>query len=182
MHGGSTNFGAGARTAYVGLGANLEDAASMMDKAGAALAAIPGVLGTTLSRVYLTEPQGYADQPYFHNRAAALICKRELTPERLLESLLELETSLGRVRGGVPKNGPRRIDLDLLLLDGERRRSPRLILPHPRMLERAFVLVPLAEIAPHLVLPQGMTVQEALRRINCSVRDGIIHQPPQPGT
>lgn len=175
MQSGITDRDTGGRTAYVCLGANLEDASETLERAGAALAELLDVRDIVLSRVFLTEPQGYAEQPLFHNQAAALSCARELTPETLLDRLLDLETALGRVRGG-PKNGPRRIDLDLLLMDGERRRSARLTLPHPRMLDRAFVLVPLAEIAPDLMLPQGMTVRDALARLDFSVRDGVIYQ------
>ena len=163
-------------TAFVSLGANLEDAAQALKHAGETLEALEGVRDVVLSRVYLTEPQGFADQPFFHNQVAGLVCGPSVIPETLLEGLLELETALGRVRGPGPRNGPRRIDLDLLLMGREKRTGPTLTLPHPRMLERAFVLAPLAEIAPDLELPQGMSVCQALKRLKYAIRDGIIYQ------
>lgn len=102
------------------------------------------------SSVYETEPVGYDDQPRFLN--ACCVGRTRLTPRQLLSELQDAERAAGRRRGG-PRNGPRELDLDLLVygdltIDGE-----HLTVPHPRLRERAFVLVPLAEVAPDLVVP-----------------------------
>ena len=96
--------------------------------------------------------------------------------EVLLEALLATEQALGRVRQGAVRFGPRTVDLDLLLFGNEVMNSERLTLPHPRMLERAFVLVPLAEIAPDLMLPQGMSVAEALGLLRYRRQGNVICQ------
>ncbi|MNB98398.1 Bifunctional folate synthesis protein [compost metagenome] len=96
------------------------------------------------SRIYETEPVGYLDQPQFLNMAAAL--RTTLAPEALLQAMLEIENQLGRVRD--IRYGPRTVDLDLLWVDGQTLDTPDLTLPHPRMMERAFVLVPLSDIVP----------------------------------
>jgi 2-amino-4-hydroxy-6-hydroxymethyldihydropteridine diphosphokinase len=140
-------------TAYIALGSNLPSPAGTptqtLDAALARLSELGQV--TAHSRYYQTEPVGYADQPPFLNAVAAL--ETELLPETLLERLLEIERSLGRDRShGIP-NGPRTLDLDLLLYGEQVIATPRLQVPHPRMTERGFVLIPLAEIAPGLIHP-----------------------------
>jgi 2-amino-4-hydroxy-6-hydroxymethyldihydropteridine diphosphokinase len=102
-----------------------------------------------ISSVYETDPVGYLDQPRFLN--AVLRLSTSIPPEALLDRLNEIEADLGRVRTFT--NAPRTVDLDLLLYSNEIADTRRLTLPHPRMLERAFVLAPLAEIAPDLVHP-----------------------------
>lgn len=109
-----------------------------------------------ISCFHTTEPVGYTDQPQFVNAAALL--ETELSPVELLHGLLGIEKAMGRVRSAdVPSRGPRIIDLDLLLYQGAggplMLRDPELTLPHPAMHERAFVLVPLAEIAPEMQHP-----------------------------
>ena len=128
--------------AAIALGANLGD---RLETLKAAIARISD-LGTIIkvSSVYETDPVGYLDQPAFYN--AALLLETILDPETIMQSLLAIEADLGRVRTFA--NAPRAIDLDLLLYGDEIRDTPALTLPHPRMHERAFVLVPLAEIAP----------------------------------
>jgi 2-amino-4-hydroxy-6-hydroxymethyldihydropteridine diphosphokinase len=117
---------------------------------------------TAVSSVYETEPIGYTDQPPYLNAVAEI--ETTLSPEELLESLLALEANHGRVR--TFPNAPRTLDLDLLLYDDERRDTPRLTLPHPRLHERAFVLVPLAEIAAGAVVPgQSATAESLLKRL-----------------
>ena len=97
-------------------------------------------------------------------------------PEALLDMMLDAENSLGRVRESGRRFGPRTVDLDLLLFGNEVMNTERLTLPHPRMLERAFVLVPLAEIAPDFVLPHGLSVAEALGRLDYRQQGGILYQ------
>src|SRR5579859_3402402 len=140
-------------TAYIALGANIPSSAgSPRETLEAALLRL-GELGQVSSRssLYETAPVGYANQPAFLNAAAAL--QTTLDPESLLDRLLAIERSFGRDRShGIP-NGPRTLDLDILLYGGRVLSTPALQIPHPRMTERAFVLVPLAEIAPHLIHP-----------------------------
>ncbi|MDR1490381.1 MAG: 2-amino-4-hydroxy-6-hydroxymethyldihydropteridine diphosphokinase [Desulfovibrio sp.] len=141
----------------------------------AAIAALPYLEILALSPQYLSEPQNFKEQPFFVNQAAALLCAPAATAFDLLEDLLRIEDGLGRERGG-RRFGPRRIDLDLLLFGKEVMNDPRLILPHPRMLKRAFVLAPLARIAPGLALPCGDSVEDALSRLNFRIEAGVIYQ------
>jgi 2-amino-4-hydroxy-6-hydroxymethyldihydropteridine diphosphokinase len=143
-------------TAFVGLGANLGD----REKSIRAAAAELGV--RRLSTIRETEPWGLVDQPRFLNAAAEL--ETDLTPRRLLERLLDVEHSFGRVREG-PRWGPRALDLDLLLYGGCRIDEPALTIPHPRLHERLFVLEPLAELAPDAVVPGLGTVSELLAEL-----------------
>jgi len=140
-------------TAYIALGANIPSSAgSPRETLEAALLRL-GELGQVSSRssLYETAPVGYANQPAFLNAAAAL--QTTLDPESLLDRLLAIERSFGRDRShGIP-NGPRTLDLDILLYGEHVVSTQTLQVPHPRMTERAFVLVPLAEIAPHLIHP-----------------------------
>ena len=130
--------------AYIGLGANLGDPAAQLRRALAELAAIDEVEILQVSSFYLNPPLGPPDQPWYVNAVAQV--RTRLTAEELLRGLQRLEAALGRVRG--ERWGPRVIDLDLLLYDGEIITTPELVLPHPEMHRRAFVLAPLAEIAP----------------------------------
>ena len=145
--------------AYVGLGSNLGDRHASLDAALAALAAAPGVAVAGVSSFRETEPVGYLDQPPFLNAAAAL--DTALPARALLDLLLRVERDLGRVREG-PRYGPRTIDLDLLLYGEEVVAEPGLVVPHPRLHERAFVLEPLAELDPALLVPGIGTVQALL--------------------
>ncbi|RKT61891.1 2-amino-4-hydroxy-6-hydroxymethyldihydropteridine diphosphokinase [Azonexus fungiphilus] len=135
--------------AYIALGANLGDPAATVNAAFAALDRLPHSRLLAKSALYRTAPVGIADQPEFVNAAARL--ETTLAPEALLDALLDIEQAFGRVRA--ERNGPRTLDLDLLLYDELRLATPRLILPHPRLHLRAFVLQPLAELAPDLALP-----------------------------
>jgi 2-amino-4-hydroxy-6-hydroxymethyldihydropteridine diphosphokinase len=147
-------------TAYVGLGANLGDREATIHRAVELLAATPGIEIVAVSTLRETDPVGYADQPRFLNGAVAL--ETALAPRALLERLLEVERELGRVRGEGPRFGPRTIDLDLLLHGDEVMDEPGLVLPHPRLAERRFVLEPLHELDPGLTLPDGRRVSELL--------------------
>src|SRR5207302_3829580 len=115
-----------------------------------------------VSTVRETEPWGYADQPRFLNAVAELETDEE--PRALLDRLLEVERALGRTREG-PRYGPRTIDLDLLLYGDEQLDEPGLVVPHPRLHERAFVLEPLAELAPDLVVPGRGPLKALLSRL-----------------
>ena len=145
--------------AYVGLGANLGDRERTLREAVDALAAEDGIEVLAVSTLRDTDPVGVGDQPRYLNGAAEL--ETTLTARELLEALLALEQQFGRVR--VPgEHGPRTLDLDLLLYGDEELDEPGLTVPHPRLHERVFVLEPLAELAPSLVVP-GRGEVESLR-------------------
>ena len=151
-------------TAYIGLGANLEDPVAQ-DAAGvAALTALPRTRLIAQSSLYRTAPVGYADQPDFINAVAAVAT--ELSPRALLDAMLATEQQRGRVRTFL--NAPRTLDLDVLLYGQMQMHEDGLTIPHPRMHERAFVLVPLAEIAPRCVIPGRGAVGELLRGIDAA--------------
>jgi len=135
--------------AYVALGANLGDPASTVRAAFGALANLPESRIVRCSSLYRTAPVGMIAQPDFINAVLAL--ETTLAPEALLDELFEVETRFGRQRA--EKDGPRTLDLDLLLYDNQFIDLPRLKLPHPRLHLRAFVLQPLAEIASNLEIP-----------------------------
>jgi 2-amino-4-hydroxy-6-hydroxymethyldihydropteridine diphosphokinase len=117
-----------------------------------------------VSSVYDTEPVGYLNQPRFLN--AAVLLETSLDPTELMRALLEVERAMGRERVGMVAKGPRVIDLDLLLYGQAVVNTTELTLPHPEMMERRFVLEPLAEIAPRMVHPVlGLTVREMLARV-----------------
>jgi 2-amino-4-hydroxy-6-hydroxymethyldihydropteridine diphosphokinase len=137
-------------TAYVALGANLGNPTAAVLAAFAALANLPESRVARCSSLYRTAPVGILSQPDFVNAVAVL--ETTLAPEALLDALLDIEARFGRVRR--ERNGPRTLDLDLLLYDNIELDLPRLTLPHPRLHLRAFVLLPLAEVAPDLAIPR----------------------------
>ena len=142
--------------AYVGLGANLGDREARITRAAELIDA------RRLSTVIETEPWGYRDQPRFLNAVAEV--ETELDARELLDLLLDVERRLGRVRDG-RRFGPREIDLDLLVYGAATIDEPGLTVPHPFLLERAFVLEPLTELVPELEIPGNGTVREALAAI-----------------
>ena len=144
--------------AYVGLGANLGPREQTLRGAVDLLAATDGVDVLAVSELRETEPVGVVDQPPFLNGAVAL--ETTLSPRALLDLLLEVERSLGRVRE--ERWGPRLIDLDLLVYGDEVIDEPRLRVPHPRLHERPFALEPLAELDPALEIPGRGRVSELL--------------------
>lgn len=139
--------------AYVGLGSNLGDREALIRRAAEAIGAV------RLSTIRETEPWGLAEQPPFLNAAAEL--ETALPARELLDRLLDVERQLGRKRDGA-RWGPRTIDLDLLLYGEEVIDEPGLRVPHPYLLERRFVLEPLAELVPARRIPGNGTVSEAL--------------------
>jgi 2-amino-4-hydroxy-6-hydroxymethyldihydropteridine diphosphokinase len=144
-------------TAFIALGSNLGDRFATLQSALAALRDLGS--NVTASSVYETEPVGYLDQPRFLNAVVRL--ETQLTPDDLLNEMHRIEQDHHRER--VFKNGPRTLDLDLVLYDDLVDERPELTIPHPRLHERAFVLVPLAEIAPDSEIPSvGKMAIEAL--------------------
>jgi 2-amino-4-hydroxy-6-hydroxymethyldihydropteridine diphosphokinase len=135
--------------AYVGLGANLGAREETLRRALELLAAADGVSLLAVSQLRETEPVGVVDQPPFLNGAVAL--ETTHTPRELLDLLLTIEASLGRVRE--ERWGPRTVDLDLLVYGDEVVDAPGLRVPHPHLHERRFALEPLAELAPELDVP-----------------------------
>ena len=149
--------------AYVGLGANLGDREHTLHAAVDALAAEDGVEVVAVSTLRETEPVGVGEQPPFLNGAAAV--DTALDARDLLERLLAVEHRFGRVR--VPgEHGPRTLDLDLLLYGGAEIDEPGLVVPHPRLHERRFVLEPLAELAPGLLVPGRGSVESLLTGVH----------------
>jgi 2-amino-4-hydroxy-6-hydroxymethyldihydropteridine diphosphokinase len=152
--------------AFVGLGSNLDDPASQVRRALDAMRAQPDLRLVRHSRMYLCAPWGPVEQPAFVNAVAQL--ETRLSPQRLLQRLLEIERALGRVRAAETRWGPRVIDLDLLMYDEVTCKDTRLSLPHPHLHERAFVLAPLNELAPRFVVPGRGPVADCLARIDAS--------------
>lgn len=153
-------------TAYIGMGANLPSGAGEPEATLAAAAERLGRLGRVVRRssLYSTEPVGYSEQPRFVNAVVAL--ETELGPRALLTALLDVEREFGRERATERTNGPRTLDLDILLYGTQRIDEPELKIPHPRLAERAFVLVPLDEIAAQAVdVRSGCTVGELRQRL-----------------
>jgi 2-amino-4-hydroxy-6-hydroxymethyldihydropteridine diphosphokinase len=146
---------------YIGIGGNLDDPVSQVRRALQTLSALPACRLVAHSPLYRTAPVGGPpDQPDYINAVAAL--DTTLAPAELLAALQALETGQGRVRA--ERWGPRTLDLDLLLYDQMISDDPWLTLPHPRLHERAFVLYPLRDIAPHLDIPGRGPLTELLAR------------------
>lgn len=146
---------------FVGLGSNQGDCRALLRAGLEGIKARMDAPLAAVSSLYRTAPVGYTQQPDFLNAVAMF--RGDGQPEAWLEALLSAEAELGRHREG-PRWGPRPVDLDLLAVGGRTLNTPRLILPHPRIRERRFVLVPWAEIAPGFVLPDGSSVADLLAR------------------
>jgi 2-amino-4-hydroxy-6-hydroxymethyldihydropteridine diphosphokinase len=149
--------------AYVALGSNLDDPRAQVERAVVALGELPGTRLVLRSSLYRSRPFGPVEQPDFVNAVAGLLTTLE--PAHLHEYLKSTETRLGREQP-VVRWGPRRIDLDLLVHGVARISQPDLVVPHPGIAERAFVLVPLAEIAPDLDVPGVGSVRHLLTRVD----------------
>lgn len=140
-------------TAYIGLGSNMGNKEENINKALELLGVSPGIKVKKVSSLYRTAPVGNNSQDWFLNNVAEV--ETGLSPQELLSILFKIEDKLGRVR--TVRWGPRIIDLDLLIFGNEEIQEPGLTVPHPRMFERAFVMAPLAEIAPEIRIPGGGT-------------------------
>ncbi len=151
--------------AYIALGANLGQPAQQLRATLLALTQVPGIQVLAQSPLYRTAPLGLAGQPDYCNA----VCKVQITlaPEALLEQLMALERAAGRVRGE-DRWGPRLLDLDILHVEGEKRDTPQLHLPHPGIAQRNFVLIPLADVAPALEIPGVGLVAELAENIGRS--------------
>jgi len=159
--------------ALLSLGGNVGDVRATLDRAIAMLCDGREVRLTARSSDYRTPPWGVTDQPPFVNLCIAVAT--DLTPHALLTRAQSVERALGRKRTDEPRWGPRPIDIDLLSYDELALSEPDLTLPHPRLFERAFVLVPLAEIAPDRMIA-GVTARDALARVDTV---GIEKLPPR---
>ncbi len=153
------------RRAWIGLGGNLGDVGRTFDSALAALEALAGLQLFAVSRRYRTPAWGVAAQPDFTNAVAEL--QTVLAPHALLQALHEIERQHGRDRARESRWGPRTLDLDLLAIEGVVLDTATLQLPHPRLAQRAFVLVPWAEICPDFHIP-------SLGRVS-ALRDALDH-------
>ncbi|WP_137045538.1 2-amino-4-hydroxy-6-hydroxymethyldihydropteridine diphosphokinase [Pseudolabrys sp. FHR47] len=163
----------GAARAYLAFGGNVGDSRSMLDRAVAALAQTPGVTLVARSSDYRTPPWGVTDQAPFINLCVAI--DTTLAPLALLARVQEIERALGRDRANERRWGPRTVDIDIIAYGDLTLDEPGLILPHPRLFERAFVLMPLAEIAGNHGIA-GRDLQEALRGVDTA---GIERLPPR---
>ena len=153
-------------TAYLGLGSNL---GNREENIGHALAMLAGEVSLeAVSSIYETEPVGYREQPLFLNLVCRLVTA--LCPGELLELAKEIEVGMGRVASFV--NAPRPIDIDILVYGNVIMETQELTIPHPRLKDRAFVLVPLAEIAPDLVIP-GLDITVAQLSEDVEGLDGV---------
>jgi 2-amino-4-hydroxy-6-hydroxymethyldihydropteridine diphosphokinase len=148
----------------IALGSNIGDSLTILEAATETLATTSGIILTAKSSWYKTKAVG-SPQPDYINGCA--IVQVDMSPQLLLETLLQIENQFGRIRR--ERWGPRTLDLDLLLYDDLILNTPNLQVPHPRMRERAFVLVPLAEIAPDWIEPiSGYAIKELVKEVDCS--------------
>ncbi|MDF5721586.1 MAG: 2-amino-4-hydroxy-6-hydroxymethyldihydropteridine diphosphokinase [Rhizonema sp. PD37] len=152
------------QTSAIALGSNMGNSWATLEAAIETLAQTPGILLQARSRWYKTKAIGPTQPDYLNG---CVLLQVDMLPQVLLETLLQIEKKFGRVR--LEHWGPRSLDLDLLLFDDLIVNTPNLQVPHPRMRERAFVLVPLAEIAPDWVEPVcGYKIKELVQKVDCS--------------
>lgn len=162
-----------AEVACIALGSNLDEPRCQVERGFDALAALPHTELRARSRLFRTPPWGGIEQPDFVNAVARV--ETALAPRELLDALLAIEARAGRVRG--VRNGPRVLDLDLLCYGSRRLQAGGLEIPHPRLHERAFVLLPLADVAPDLEIPGRGRVRDLLQCVDatgCMVIDPDI--------
>jgi len=170
-------------TAYIALGSNMGDRLANLGSAIAAIAALPETRLLRVSHAYESEPAYHLDQPAFANGVVEV--ETEMSAEHLLGQLQQIEADMGRVRAEA--NGPRIIDLDILLFGDEEILCEELTVPHPRLLERDFVVTPLLEIAPRLHLPDGTRIDREHARVGTVIDDlgrmpdgGLSAEVPDP--
>jgi len=154
--------------AFVALGSNLDDPVKRLPAVMGELDRLPQTRLLRVSSLYRTAPVGYSEQPDFINAVAAL--ETSLSAMTLLLNLFAIENQHGRIRGA--RNGPRTLDLDLLLYDDHVVENENLVLPHPRMHDRAFVLIPLLEVAPDCVIPLHGNAAALLRAL--ADKDNVV--------
>ncbi len=159
---------------YISLGSNQGEPAVNLDRAIQALCDTSGLTLIRKSSKYQTEPQDFKNQPWFANQVIWMGGDKHFTPAYLLSLLKKIETDLGRVSG--PRYGPRLIDLDILLFGNLIQQEKGLILPHPGIARRAFILVPLLEISPELMLPDGSSVKKLLNNLDFTLQGHRIFQ------
>lgn len=147
----------------IALGSNIGDSHTILSEAIDAIAQTPGIRLISQSSLYRTKAVGPPQPDYLNG---CVLLQVEMIPELLLEILLKIENKFGRLRG--ERWGARTLDLDILLYSDRIIETPKLQIPHPRMRERAFVLVPLVEIAPDWVDPvSGLTIKELIKDVDC---------------
>lgn len=162
---------------FIGVGSNMNDPAKRCMEAVYHLSSVKGIKVLRRSSLYRTEPVGYAEQDWFVN--AVVEIRTEFAPRELLKALQLLEDSMGRVRG--PKWGPRFIDLDILLYGQEVIQDEDLVIPHPELHKRRFVLEPLCEIASYAIHPGfGVSVRGLLDRLNDESRVYVYPKNGEP--
>lgn len=162
--------------AFIALGSNLAQPVEQLNAAVKAIAALPQTVIEKISSYYGSKPMGPQDQPDYVN--AVLKMQTELSPSVLLDELQRIENKQGRVR--LRRWGERTLDLDILLYDDVKMQSERLTIPHYDMQNREFVIVPLAEIAPECILPDGKTVSELMRNFAHHQMTVIFAAQPSP--
>jgi len=158
----------------IGLGSNLDDPVENLSRSRECIGNLQDIDLIAESEIYFTEPQGFKDQPWFANQVIEISCGNRWSPLGLLRKLLDLEKEMGRERDIIW--GPRIIDLDLLTFDQLVIQSSELLLPHPRIKDRAFVLVPLLEIRPKFIFPDGQVAYQALQGLNYRIEGKSIFQ------
>lgn len=158
----------------MGLGSNLGEPEGNLREAVRRLEKTGGGRLTAVSDVYFTQPQNEVDQPWFANLVVRMEVAECWTPHQLLLCVKSIEEKMGRVESY--RFGPRLIDIDILLFGEMVVNSPDLVVPHPRLCERAFALVPLLEISPRLCLPGGRILGEALEALSYRIVDRSIFQ------
>ncbi len=164
---------------YISLGSNLGNTKENLEKAISGITQHQDISLVSKSSIYQTEPQGDKDQEWFANQIIlieyAMQGKLESIADNLMQYLLGVESGMGRIRDKARRFGPRIIDIDILLIEDFAINTQIVTVPHPRLLERAFVLIPLQEIAPKISIHK-MPIQEALATIHYRVEDNKIYQ------
>lgn len=164
---------------YISLGSNLGNTKENLQKAILGIIQHQDISLISESSVYQTEPQGDKNQKWFANQVIlinyAMQGELEVIADNLMQYLLGVEAGMGRIRDKTRRFGPRIIDIDILLIEDFTINTQMVTIPHPRLLERAFVLIPLQEIAPKISIHK-MPIKEVLAKINYRMEDNKIYQ------